>query len=232
MIIINYKEGLFMKINSITPMIVNTSTRKKIYNTPSFGEKACLSKDEFQLSVLSLVNNNPKELLKEVKKARKNIYTGALFNAVMESRKEELLLKQKAEEKAKIEYEIKNAHHMAQCAGLTSSNAYYLNRAVTNRINDLKSILEKYDKYKPADENKLKILAKVAKVLVKKEGFNPNEKDYFGHTLIERAIYNDDDELALMIIKHKKFKRPTEIQLTSYDWRKFLELEKRAKSWF
>ena len=222
-----------MKINSITPITANFVAKRTTYNTPSFGEKACVPGDEFQLSVLSMVDNNPKELLKRVKKAGKDVgYVDALFSAVLESRREELFLKQKAAEKAKIEWDIQNAYNMYRSTDLTSSNASFLSGAVTDRINELESKLKEYDQYRSADENRLKILGKVAKELVKKDGFNPNEKNDIGYTLVERAIRNNDDELSLMIIKHKNFKKPTMDRMLYFESKKFLELEEKAKSWF
>ena len=224
-----------MKINTISSISANTITRRITQNTPSFGEKACVPGDEFQLSALCYLDK-PKELLKMVKSNENIGNVDMLFNMILSARADEIKLLEIQKHKEESQEALSCAYTMQESAYLSTSitdeqREKYLEKA-RNTISNTNKIMANYENYREPDEKKLKIFGKIAKILVKNPRFNPNGKDIRGNSLINNAIISGDDEIAIMLIKHKKFERPNSHFMYPEDYLKFLKLEKKAKSWF
>ena len=215
----------------------NNRVINKKNNSPSFGELKCVPGDEVLLSLTSKkVLNNEKLLLSKVKKSGK-ILEGAneLFEVIISERARERALLKKQREKEDLKKELYYAY-VTQEAAYISPNVsnpqreYYLNVA-KSRINDINIRLTQYEDFRDANMSRYKTLGKVAKALTKKSNFDPNYRGAHGLRLINYTLNAQDDEMSLMLMRHKKFERP--IYFIDYsDEERYKDLEQKSKSLF
>lgn len=227
-----------MKISAVNLSYNVKKTGKNINNqTVSFKKSEWVSKDKFEeLALGSLEHNAPRTLLHTVKNSDYDVKgVNKIFLGVVKKRAQELFLMQKQKEKELLEEKLQDAYRLRESAYLSTNVAddlrtYYIQKAKT-AINNITDSLTQYKDFREPNHENFKIFGKVAKALLKKQNFNPNYKDSHNLRLITHTLSSGDDELSLMLMKHKDFERPVHC-MKNAEWERFLKLEKQSKSLF
>ena len=225
-----------MRINGLNLLVTkNTKTDTNIRKYPSFGKS--VKDDEFVFSSgISSYIECPDILLKKVKQSGKDAEgVNELFEAIISERGKEIKLMKKQEEKEKLKEELcqtyGNSPLMFLRENASEAEIDYFSRPIKTKINNILRSLGKYENLDEPDNKKFRLLGKTAKILAKKDSFNPNHICSDGLRLINHTINSDDDELSLVIIRHKNFKCP-DCFIDSPNKEKYNYLEKKSKSFF
>jgi hypothetical protein len=226
-----------MRINAIHSTITNTINNKKQQVTqPSFGEISMFPEThDVRRSLMRLVEIHPEEALKRLKKGDIDAeYINDVFLTVLSQREGQMKLQRIQKEKYSIEATLFDAYNLRESAYASTwiteeRRAHYIEKAQAV-IDSLARKKIEYSRYDKPDEKRFKMLGKLAKELVKQKNFNPNMRDGYGDTYVERAIKVKDEELALMLIRHPEFKEPHSVCSSVKD--ELIRLKKKANSWF
>ena len=216
---------------------VSGITNKMFSNTnrPSFNGKKDIPEDKFiPTTVISEDMAKPELMLEKVKKNKKNAKgTNELFEIVLTERAKELDLLRKQEEMENLKMELCLTYTSQQTSFLNENfpkaRRDYFSRPVRKKISQINSRIEQYEDLREPDKGKIKILGKIAKALSKRASFNPNYTTSQGLSLIDFALNSDDDEIALLLIRHKNFKCPKSF-IDYQSEERYTGLEKKAKS--
>ena len=194
-----------MRINSIGYMPYNNICNRTVNNTPSFGEVKCVPDDELLLSYDDW-RANPKALLKVVKSQKDNEKASKIFDVLLYLRGEELRRKKTEQEKEKIITKIQNIYHETSSLldGLSSDWNEYLLANANDKVSALEMKLSQYSKTKPYDGSRFRTYGEAAKLLSKMPSFDPNYEAWECY-LVDDSLSYDDDELALVLMRHKKY---------------------------
>ena len=206
-----------MRINSIGLPYSNSFSKRAVNNnitynplytfkyTPSFGKKESIPDDGLLLSY-DAWRANPKALLKVIKSQKDNKNASEIFGTIIDLRGEELYRKKMQQEKEKIITEIQNTYKDTSLLldSLPFESMQHLLSQTNQKVSALEMELSQYSKTKPYDSSKFKIYGKAAKLLSKMPSFDPNYETWDCY-LVNDSLRNEDDELTLMLMRHKKY---------------------------
>ena len=208
-----------------------------INNKQSLAFKGSMPEDKFISStVISPDMATPELLLQKVRKSDKNAKgVNELFEAVISERAKAIDLIKKHEEREILRDELRFAYTTSPTIFLgknaPQAQIDYLLRPVKRKISYINDCLAQYENLPEIDFDRLKLLGKIAKSLTKKTSFNPNYKGSDGLRFINRTLNSGDDELSLMLIRHKDFECPA-FFINPSDEERCIELEKQSKPFF
>jgi len=89
-------------------------------------------------------------------------------------------------------------------------------RRLSNAINYCQEKIDNYAKI-GKDNEKMRVWGKIGRIISEKSNFNPNFISENGESLIEIAINNNDNDMALLLMKNKKFKKPIMFENPTHD---------------